>query len=197
MLLFPLAAILGAVSGMCRGGRFRRLAAVRLRAPVLVWTAVAIQTGLGVTGRMAWPFGGRFGILLATYLAVGAWLVINAMANVRLRVPLALLALGWLLNFAAIIPNGGMPVSMQALESSGMSSTASVEEGHFGKHVRATRSTALAWLGDVIPAPALDSTISLGDLVMSAGIAVGVSGSMRRPHPCSDGSFGELEPIGV
>ncbi len=72
MLLFPLAAVLGPVSGMCRGGRFRRLAAVRLRAPVLVWTAVAIQTGLGMTGRTAWPFGGRFGILLATYLAVGA-----------------------------------------------------------------------------------------------------------------------------
>ncbi len=76
------------------------------------------------------------------------------MANVRLQVPLGLLGLGWLFNLAAIIPNGAMPVSMQALESSGMSSTASVEQGHFGKHVRATRSTAVAWLGDVIPAPA-------------------------------------------
>ncbi len=181
MLLFPLAALAGAALGRSRGGRLAGLGAVRLRAPALVWVAVAIQALLGVTGPMAWPFGGRFPILVATYLAVGAWLVINAVADAGLRLALGLLALGWLLNLAAIIPNQGMPVSLEALDSSGGRTGVTVDQGHFGKHVEASPRTTLAWLGDVIPAPWLDSVISIGDLVMSVGVAIGVSGSMRRP----------------
>lgn len=181
MLLFPLAALAGAVFGRLREGRLASLGAVRLRAPALVWLAVAIQVGLGVTGPMAWPFGGRFAILVGTYLAVGAWLVANAVADVSLRVALGLLALGWLLNLAAIVPNRGMPVSSQALDSIGATDHVAVDQGHLGKHVEATPSTTLAWLGDVIPAHPLRSVISIGDLVMSAGVAVGVARSMRRP----------------
>lgn len=98
MPLFPLAALVGAVSGKCRGGRLEAITRVRLRAPGLVWLAAVIQTGLGVTGALAWPFGGRFPILVATYAAVGAWLAINAVAVIRLRLALGLLALGWLLK---------------------------------------------------------------------------------------------------
>lgn len=56
-----------------------------------------------------------------------------------------------------------------------------VDQGHFGKHVSVTASTTFEWLGDVIPAPALKSVISVGDVVMSAGIAFGTSCSMRWP----------------
>ncbi|MBW3641318.1 MAG: DUF5317 domain-containing protein, partial [Actinobacteria bacterium] len=80
-----------------------------------------------------------------------------------------------------IIPNQGMPVSLEALDSSGGRTGVTVDQGHLGKHVEASRRTTLAWLGDVIPAPWLDSVISIGDVVMSVGVAIGVSGSMRRP----------------
>ncbi len=181
MLLFPLAALAGAASATVRGGRLGGLAAARLRAPGLVWVAVAIQAWLGATGSLAWPLGGRFPILVATYVAVGAWLIVNATADVRLRVAFGLLALGWLLNLAAIIPNGGMPVSLHATAASGMAAGIRVDQGHLGKHVEATSSTALPWLGDVLPAPALDSVLSVGDLVMCAGVAIGVSRSMLHP----------------
>lgn len=179
MLLFPLAALVGALFGKGRGGRLKGIGELRLRAPGLIWLAVAIQTGLGVTGAMAWPFGGRFPILLATYAAVGAWLAINAVAEIRLRLTLGLLAFGWLLNLVAIVPNRGMPVSLEALDSIGEPNRTTVDQGHFGKHVSSTRSSTFEWLGDVIPAPALQSVISVGDIVMSAGVAVGVSRSMR------------------
>lgn len=188
MFLFPLAAVVGAVAGRCAGGRLAHVSGLRLRAPLLVWAALAIQAALGVTGPLAWPFGGRFPILVATYLAVGAWLVLNAVADGRLRFVFGLLALGWLLNLAAIVPNRGMPVSLEGLSSIGTPAAMRVDQGHFGKHVPATSSTTLAWLGDVIPTPALDSVISIGDVVMSAGIAVGVFRSMRAPLVSAGGA---------
>ncbi len=180
MLLFPLAAVVGAALAKTRGGRLASLADLRLRAPVLVWSAAAVQIWLGVTGPMAWPLGHRFAVLVLTYLAVGVWLVINAAARTGLRFGFGLLALGWLLNLAAIVPNRGMPVSLDAVAAIGMPAGAAVDEGHLGKHVEATSATTLALLGDVLPAPALGSVISIGDLVMSAGIAVAVFRSMPQ-----------------
>ena len=179
MLLFPLAGAIGVVVGRTLGGRFRNLASICLRASALVWSALAIQVWLATTSPRSWSLAGRFALLLISYLAVGGWLATNAVAHPALRRAFSLLALGWVLNLAAIVPNGGMPVSGAALATSGIPSETAVDEGHFGKHVPASSSTVLPWLGDVIPAPPLRSAISVGDMAMCAGIAIGASRSMQ------------------
>ena len=172
MLLFPLAALVGAALGGRRGDRLGRVGGLRLRGFALVWLAVGLQVWLGTTGSMAWPLGGRSAVLVATYGMLGVWLVLNAVANTGLRLAFAVVGSGWALNAAAIVPNDGMPVSSSAMAASGMATDLAVDQGHLGKHVEATPSTTLAWLGDVIPVPALDSVLSIGDVVMSIGIVL-------------------------
>ena len=183
MLLFPLAALVGAALGGRRGDRLGRVGGVRLRGSALIWLAVILQIWLGTTGSMAWPLGGRSAVLVGTYLMVGAWLVLNAVGNTGLRLAFAVLGTGWALNAAAIVPNHGMPVSRSAMAASGMAPDLALGQGQLGKHVEATPSTALAWLGDVIPVPVLDSVISIGDVVMSVGIALAFLGPPRRRRP--------------
>lgn len=181
MLLLPLAAAAGAVLGWCRGGRLGRLAGLRLRTPILVWSAVAVQAWLGVTGSMAWPFAGRFPALVLTYLAVGLWLAINARAHPALALAFAILAAGWFLNVAAIVANGGMPVSRPAMAAVGIPPDTPIDEGNLGKHRPAEESTTLPWLGDVIPVPPLASVISVGDVLMAVGVAIGLVRAMEVP----------------
>ncbi len=185
MLLFLLAGVVGVTVGMTGGGRFGNLASVSLRVPALVWSALAIQVWLAATSPRPGALAGRFAMLLISYVAVGGWLALNAVANPALRPAFGLLAVGWMMNLAAIVPNGGMPVSGAALARSGIPSEIAVDEGHLGKHVPAASSTVVPWLGDVIPARPLRSVISVGDLVMCAGIASGTIRSMRSPSATS------------
>ncbi len=178
MLLFPLAAVVGAAVGKSRGGGLANLVSHHLRAPALVWSALAMQVWLATTSPGSWSASGRFAVVVASYVAAGVWLALNAASTRVLRWAFALLALGWLLNLAAIVPNEGMPVSVAALADSGIPGDTRVDEGHLGKHVPATSSTDLSWLGDVIPARPLHSVISIGDVVMCAGMAIGVCRSM-------------------
>ncbi len=197
MLLFPLAALVGAAVGRIGRGRWATVAVLSPRATPVVWSALAIQVWLAATPPRSWPFAGRFTMLLVSYLAVGVWLAVNAVANPAFRQVFGVLALGWLLNLAAIVPNGGMPVSAAALASSGIPSGMPVNEGHFGKHVPATSSTLLPWLGDVIPARPLHSVISIGDLVMSLGIAVGAARASVRvaTSRAAHGRSGRAHPV--
>lgn len=95
---------------------------------------------------------------------------------------LGLLAAGWLLNLAAIVPNGGMPVSLHAAREIGAPAHIDVTEGNLYKHVPASGETALPWLGDVVPVRALGSVISVGDVVMFLGLVLAV-GSGMAPTP--------------
>jgi hypothetical protein len=81
------------------------------------------------------------------------WLVVNTRRRpAGLRLGLVLLALGWLLNATAMVPNGGMPVSRVALARAGADAATNVEEGHLSKgpgrnYLRTLRcKTAGRWL---------------------------------------------------
>ncbi len=78
-----------------------------------------------------------------------------------------LIGLGFTFNVLVILANGGMPVSPDAIRALGGDPTGAVLAG---KHHMMTAATALPWLADVIPLPPIDLIVSVGDLVLVAGM---------------------------
>jgi hypothetical protein len=175
LLVVVLAA--GACVGRLRGGRLARLADVRFRASGLLFAALGVQLSLG---RL--PGALRLPSILLSYAAVGLWIKCNLGQWRRpLRVAMAVIAAGWALNLAAIVPHGGMPVAADALAAVGAPSGYDVEAGHLYKHVAAGPETGGVgrWLGDSIPVAPLHAVVSMGDLLLAAGLAGFVASAMR------------------
>lgn len=188
MLLLLVVLAAGAAAGFLRGGRLRRLASLRFRSPSLLVGALAAQLSLGHL-----PAGWRLPIVLASYAAVGVWIARNVRHQPRwVNAALALVAAGWACNLAAIVPNGGMPVSREALSTIGVPSGYDVAAGHLYKHVDRETAAALGqWLGDVIPVPALGAVVSAGDILLAAGIAMLVAiGMAGTTTPCRSTTAG-------
>jgi hypothetical protein len=180
MLLFPLAVAVGVIAGYARGGRLGELADLRLRWPLIVIGALVVQAALSLTVVSRLPTDLRLSILIITYVLAGAWIVLNLGNRSRaFAAGLALAGVGWLCNLSAIIANGGMPVSTSALARIGTPLTDLAGGGPFGKHVIAAGGP-LGWLGDTIAIVPLRTIVSIGDLVMLAGIAIAIAAGM---HP--------------
>ena len=181
MALFLIALVAGVAAGAGTGGRIRNVADVRLRAAPLAWIAVAVQASLGL------PFtrhlgAGRPGLVAVSFGLVGIFLLANLRGRSgALRAGLALLAIGWALNAAVVIANGGMPVSLHALERSDLPSDFDVEDGNLWKHVPADASTRLAPLGDVLTVDGVSNVFSIGDVALMVGTTIGIAAAMRRP----------------
>jgi hypothetical protein len=192
MSLILLVLVVGVALGYLRGGRLREISNVRLGAVWLVWLAFALQLALPFLGDARDTL--RVPIVAASFLAASVWIVMmwRRLERVLLRAGVALVALGWLLNFTVIGLNNGMPVSPQALERVGLP-TEEIEEGDLSKHVAMDEDTQLRFLGDVIPLPlfgTLRKAISIGDVVMLAGLLVFVPTAMTRrreePAPAAE-----------
>jgi len=197
--MFVIAVAVGCAVGYAQNGRLRRLGDFRLQAPALVGLALVLQVGAGPA-----PGGWRRGLIAVSYLAVGAFLAVNRRGRTTvIRMGISLLALGWVLNVAAMAPHAAMPVSAAGLDRAGHAG-ADVTEGHLSKHVLASGHSPLAVLGDVIPVPALHAVLSVGDLGLLAGIALCTAGAMTteparpsRPVQRRDpGAIGALTTAG-
>jgi hypothetical protein len=176
--LFALAGLGGAAVGLARGGRPSRLLGLHLRAAPLAWACLLAQVLLGVTGGGP-PAPVRDVALVASYAGIGVWLVLNARAHRSgVGAGFAVLLAGWVLNVVPMALNDGMPVSRAAQEAVGAGDEV-VDEGHLWKHVPATRHTRAAWLGDVIPVVPFRSVISVGDVVLLAGVGAVVASALR------------------
>ena len=178
--MFALLAVslgLGLAIGAASGGTLRGLSNVRLRAtPLLALSLVAGLAPLAIE-IAAEP---RRWIQMATNLGVLIFLGVNARGlRGSLRVGLGLIAAGWAMNFAVITANKGMPLSLWAWGHSGQTGTPTPGEGGFFKIVLAGPGTVLRPLGDVIPVRALSQVVSIGDVVLVAGIAAVISAAMR------------------
>ena len=113
-------------------------------------------------------------MVLASHALVAAWLVVNAVRQVGWRrVGVVVALVGWLMNLAVMLPNGGMPVSPSALEAvAGRDHGVDVTDGHRSKHVVLDDDTVLAPLADVHALHALDVVYSAGDVVLALGLLV-------------------------
>jgi hypothetical protein len=162
ILTLLLAAIVAGVAVM-RGGSLERLAATEFKWPWLVGIGLGAQIGLEMWSPDWLDDGIGLVVLLASNALVALFLVLN------IRLPgMTLAAIGMILNVIVIAANGAMPVSQRALDKAGY-------EGKVGdldrKHELLDDDTVLPWLADVIPLPYLRTIISLGDVVLSIGIA--------------------------
>src|SRR5206468_4995 len=107
-----------------------------------------------------------------------------AALNIRLAgVPLILAGLA--LNLLVIASNGGMPVSREALESSGQGDVLQelIDEGA-AKHHLLTDDDVLTALADVIPVGGpIKQVVSLGDVFVYAGVVWLIVAVMRGRIP--------------
>jgi hypothetical protein len=167
------------------GGRLGALADLELRLGGLALAALALQV-LIVTVLPGGSHGLHAALHVLSYAMGGVFLAVN------LRLPgLPLVALGGALNLAAIAANGGvMPADPDALRAAGIDIGAGFANSDALAHPH------LAWLGDVIPVPLpppLANVLSVGDVVLYAGLLVLVHVTCRRrPDAGGDEQTGDL-----
>jgi hypothetical protein len=164
-VLFTLSVLVLAVGvAYLRGGRLHRIAEAPLRWSWLLALGVGLQVVVDVAAAR-----GVFGdastagwlVLLASQLLVLAWVLANAQLPGTI-----LIGIGLLMNAVVIAANGAMPVSPGALGAIGAEATVTPT----GKHTLLTDETRLPWLADILPLPPLRSIISVGDIVLAAGL---------------------------
>jgi hypothetical protein len=145
-----------------RGGRISRIADAELRHTWLLFAGLLLQLvvdAAAVRGMLQEP--GSYLLLLASQVLVLIWVLVNWW-----RPGMVLIGLGLLLNAVVIGANGAMPVSQDAIDALGIGDVTV----HPGKHELMTEQTQLPWLADILPLPPLRTIISVGDIVLAAGL---------------------------
>jgi Family of unknown function (DUF5317) len=177
MSTFLLSIASGIAVGYLRGGRLRNLGSLRVPPGliVVVWLALALQVAVRWIPPQLAGLDMRYALLIATDGAVAAALGFYLVTLLRTSSPsgvqagVVLIVLGWLLNFAMIALNRGMPFSGSA-------------DGHselFLKHVPMSSDTKLRFLGDVIYMAPFHEIVSAGDLVLALGLLLYVKAAMQ------------------
>ncbi len=184
LLLPPLLAL---AIALLRGGSPRALAALPIRGGGVLLAALAVQIALYLppvrASALVVHAGGAF------YVASLGLALVGALRNRGLGPAVWVATLGLALNGAAIVANGGyMPVDATALRATqGVARVREVADSRLFNNTRpATASTRLALLSDVIPvriAGDLGNVYSVGDLLLTAGIAALVYRVTRPPVP--------------
>lgn len=147
-----------------RGGRLHRLAEAPLRWAWLLLAGVGLQVTLDVIaarGVLGDASTAGWLLLVASQALVLGWVVANAHLPGTIMI-----SMGLLLNAVVIAANGAMPVSPEAIAAVGAEAAVTPT----GKHTLLTEGTRLPWLADVLPLPPLRSIISVGDIVLAAGL---------------------------
>lgn len=170
MISFLIVVAAGVAVGWARGGRIANASGRRLALLPVIWLALAMQIGAQMIPASR--------SLLAYAMVIASYAAVFAFAGANWRIAgMPLIAIGGALNYLVILLNQGMPVSPDVIARVG----ADVEAARAvmrGKHVLGTEDTSLAVLGDRIPL--FGEIVSVGDLVILAGILLVVQGLMRR-----------------
>jgi hypothetical protein len=181
------------IASLLRGGRFSRLAKAPLSWTWLLFVGVSLQVaadGLVIAGVLEPASAVSYGLLLGSQLVVIAWVLANW------QLPgLPLVAIGLMLNATVMAANGAMPVDPEAIAALGRDGSELVR----GKHVLMTDDTRLPWLADIWAVPPLRSIISIGDVVLAAGLIPITHHLMTYRSPSErrrDGSPRRVRPPG-
>ncbi len=162
--------VVGVIVGFATGGSLRNFPSIPLRS---WWFAVA-----GIALQFVNPPGALGHLAVAASFAL---LLVFAVLNID-QPGLLLFAVGVSLNALVVIANGGMPITRDAVIRSDQGGTLPALEAGAGgaKHHLANEDSVLLVLGDVtgVPAP-IAAAVSVGDLVLYAGIAWYVAAAMR------------------
>ena len=180
MMLVLIVIGLAVCVGLAAGGSLRHFERFRLH-----WWGVAL-TGLALQGI---PLASGVSRPLGSAVLIGSYALLGAFAWVNRRLPAVwLVMVGLALNVLVIGANGGMPVSASALETAGARAEGLAGTGTLKHHLMGPTDD-LTPLGDVIGIPPpIGAVISIGDVLLYAGVAIlvvaimrGRSGENRRP----------------
>ncbi|HEX9889819.1 MAG TPA: DUF5317 domain-containing protein [Nitriliruptorales bacterium] len=160
---FPILVVAVAIlASLARGGRFRRIPTADLQGGRLLLAGLVLQVFVDVAAARDWVTGSpSYLLLLASQLLVVGWTVTN-----RYRPGIPLIGLGLALNAIVIAANGAMPVDPDAIARLGIDGA----QVRPGKHVLLTEATRLPWLADILALPPIRTIISVGDIVLAAGL---------------------------
>ncbi|TMK18503.1 MAG: hypothetical protein E6G68_07120 [Actinobacteria bacterium] len=177
MIGLVVAVALGIAIGLARGGSFRNLSEAELRAVPLVFIGVLLQVGSSFAehGGLHWL---PLALVLASFACVAGFAALN------FHLPgMALVAIGALCNLLVISSNGGMPVSLRALDKAGIGNpfTGAGAADVKGAHHILRPGTHLRFLADVIPITVTANVVSVGDIVIWAGLLLLVAELMVGP----------------
>ena len=162
------------VIALASGGRPRHLADHEFRLGALPIVGVALDFASEADAlHDVW-----FPITLLSYACLVAFIVVN----LHLRGMFVVL-IGVGLNVVTIAVNAGMPVRAEAVVESGYAeSLAEARSDDYGaKHHLERPDDTLMPISDIIPVPPIKRVLSIGDLIMSLGIAVVVLHLMHPP----------------
>ncbi|HEX9095968.1 MAG TPA: DUF5317 domain-containing protein [Candidatus Dormibacteraeota bacterium] len=180
--MFLLIAILvGLAAGLIFGGRPGHLAGLHLRWPGLIFLALVMQVAIFTSWLPVPPSLVPILYVLSDVIAL-VWLG----RNIRID-GIACVALGSVSNLAAILANGGrMPVDGILLaQARGAAAETAVALGHSATNsVIATGQMRLPWLTDrflLAPPFPFPTVLSIGDLLIGAGVAWLIAAGMRPP----------------
>jgi hypothetical protein len=180
LLLATVAAVLGLVAGVRRGGSLSNLA----NADLLWWPLFFFAIGLIGLADVAPDLSLDLGLIELTAVGlsvVGLGLLVALAARNSHLVGVPIIALGLALNLLGTAANDGFPVDRGALVAARVESSNTVDAASFSgaRHLRTT-DDSLWWLGDAIPVRELEYVMSFGDLVVIAGLGCAVSHLTRR-----------------
>jgi hypothetical protein len=180
MTALVLPALLALLLALALGGSLRGWAGVRLRWPLLLLTPFPLLLALYNAPLESEPWAIAYGprIWELAQLALIVGLVRNALARSGAeRIPWLIAATGVALNGLVIFANGGyMPVSPDA--PAWVLEKALAAENKLHNTFVMSASTHLPGLGDVLLQPAWwpprPNVLSIGDVLLSAGVALWV-----------------------
>lgn len=164
------------------GGRWYGVTHEEFRAPGYVVLAVLAQ----VAGALVADHTSSEWVYPAALGASAACALVFCVANLRVAgVPL--ITLGLVLNAVVVARNGDMPVSIAAASRAGVS-TLTVATGNDPRHSIAGPESSWRRLGDVIPVPMPISpeVVSVGDVLVAAGLAEFIVVTSRRRRRAED-----------
>lgn len=179
MILLLDGLLVGLIIGLLAGGKLSRLRDVSLTHETLFFVALL--------AHLAWPLLARVFEIDSTQTIVGWILLALALAGLALMnaryVGMIVLAVGLLLNVLVVAANGAMPVALDTLGEGTVVYEQALEDIESSwLHEPMSTETRLSALGDVlrIPGPSWHRGLaSLGDLLMSIGVAMVMVQGMR------------------
>ncbi|HEY2430844.1 MAG TPA: DUF5317 family protein, partial [Acidimicrobiales bacterium] len=169
--LLAAAVVVGAAAGWAGGGRLSRLLRARVGWGWLLLGGAGVQA-LVLDGAVPIHGWTELAAVLVSYAALAAFAALNLG-----RAGMGVLLIGVLLNAVPIAVNGGMPVERRAIVSSRVAGPAEIPFLDFGgKRHLATSADHLRAFDDAIPDWVTHQVLSVGDLVITVGVAAVVCG---------------------
>jgi Family of unknown function (DUF5317) len=180
-----MAVALGLLIGLLRGGSFKNFSRAELRGVPLVFAGVILQLSSTLAERadLHW---------LPLTLVLLSFALVFAFAALNFSLPgMGLIAIGAICNLLVIAANDGMPVSLDALDKAGLGNPFAGPGALVkGAHHALEPGTHLRFLADVIPITVTANVVSVGDIVIWAGLLllvaqlmVGPKGKRRKGAP--------------